>query len=627
MVCLKKALRLAAAALLALAGTLALLLVNTDLSTADCFLFFVRDVLNATAGHEAVAAVFSLLLFALYARFTFAPCAWRRGDRLKLCLLAAFFALTSSLGAVYRADDGVLAEFLSPYHLLLLAGKASGFFALFFTGMKAVLLSLPKAVKRVAFRPAPSRAAVRRSFWIAALCIGCAWAPSFVANFPGSVTADGGRALQQYFGEIAATADHPLAFTGLAGALVRFGAWVGGPLFGVFFYTLLQWLFLLGVMAWTVSELKREGFPTAFCATVGALFALQPASMQTGTAVIKDIPYSAAFVGYTLLYARAFLHTEEAWRSRRWWAGITVFSLMVLLLRHNGVLAVAPATAVLVFLFLRRLRRRGWARYGLLAAPLAALLLFNGLVVPKAAIPVESAPDVLGVSIQQTARILKTDPESVAGNDLAAVDRVLEADGLADAYVPRQSDSVRKLYRYFNGHTQADVRAFAATTLRLALARPLTAFHAFASLNGGYLDLFDATYSNGNSQIPQTSPKYPANLHFTLPAALTDLQTRLFSFEEAYRSLPLISQLKSVGLFTWAMLAAWFLVARTRERGLAWLLVPSLATLLACLLSAGFSIGTRYAYPMIFTLPYLLCVFARAVLNDAAGTENAVQQT
>jgi hypothetical protein len=58
------------------------------------------------------------------------------------------------------------------------------------------------------------------------------------------------------------------------------------------------------MMAWSVAELEREGCPKVFGCALTVLYALLPLSMQAGTAVIKDIPYAAAFLGWVLLTAR-----------------------------------------------------------------------------------------------------------------------------------------------------------------------------------------------------------------------------------------------------------------------------------------------------------------------------------
>ena len=61
------------------------------------------------------------------------------------------------------------------------------------------------------------RLAVRRGFLLAWLLIAAAWLPSVLARFPGALTGDGGRVLQQYYREIIITSDHPIAYTFLMG--------------------------------------------------------------------------------------------------------------------------------------------------------------------------------------------------------------------------------------------------------------------------------------------------------------------------------------------------------------------------------------------------------------------------
>ena len=614
---MKKFLMTLTVPLLALLGTLALLWVNTDVATSTCFLFFVRDVLATLAGKEALAALLVIALAALYARTVNQPFAWRRFDRLKLGLLSAFFALVATLGAAYRGEDAQLAYFLTGYHVLFLAAKFAGFFSLFYLCMKALLLRLPQLAQRFTPAAVPARKAQLRAFWLTWAIIACTWIPSVVARFPGAVAADVGRALQQYYGEVMLTSDHPLGYTYLVGSVIKLGSMLGSDNFGVFLCTLLQWLSLSGVMAYSTRLLQREGFPPVVRHGLTALYALLPLSMFNAAAIIKDIPYATAFLAYTLCCAHALLHPAEAAKAWRWWTGYVFLSLLVLLLRHNGVMAVVPATAVLLVRFARSTAIGHRARYGLLVLPLAVLLLFNTLVVPRVAYPVESAADTLGVAIQQTARILRDSPEAASASDMAVIDKVLVANQLGSAYNPKVSDAVRKLYRYHDAHTAGDVARFAGVWAKLAAREPLTAFHAFWSLSGGFVDPFDTASRFWATMVDPQSSQYPVHLTIEHPPAMQSLQNRLVSLESSYMALPLVSQLNSVGLYAWALFVGWFLVSRTRERRLAWLLVLPMMTLLACLLSSGFVSGTRYALPIVYVAPYLLCLFLRPALAES----------
>ena len=135
---------------------------------------------------------------------------------------------------------------------------------------------------------------------------------------------------------------------------------------------------------------------------------------------------------------------------------------------------------VLAVFLLRALQGRCKTLAGLLTVPLIAAVLFNALLVPALAYQPESTADVLGVSFQQTSRILKNSPQDATAADLAALDRVLDANKLGPSYQAKNSDPVRKLYRYFNGHTGADVLGAVRVWARLSASHPLTAFHAFS---------------------------------------------------------------------------------------------------------------------------------------------------
>ena len=617
--------KIVAVSFLALAGTLALLLVNTDIADAGCFLFYIRDVLAALAGKEALAALLFAVLWALDSRTVFARFAWQRRDRLKLTLLATLFAFVSALGAAYRADDGSMAGFTHPWHLLLLAGKGIGFFSIYFVAMKALLMAMPLLARRLpCIEPADARA-VRRTFWLAWALILLAWLPAILASYPGALSVDAGRALQQFAGEIPWTSDHPPAFTLLLGSVVWLGSRVGGDQFGLLLFTLLQSLALSGVMACSIAFLRREGFPPVARHLLNLLYALLPMAMLNAPHIIKDVPYAAAFFAYCLCAAQAFLHPAEAFCSRRWWAGLLLSSLLVLLLRHNGILAVAPMTLVLMALFLHERGMAVWPRTTLLLAPLLMLLVFNGLIVPRFAYKPESTPDVLGVAFQQTARILKNSPQDVTAQDRADIDRILEVDALADSYTPKGSDAVRKVFRYFNGHTGEDVLRFTGVWARLSAAHPLTAFHAFWSLSEGFLDPFDNHNTYVSTMPDATSAKYPHAYTFAHPEALLAIQPRWDSAAESYRALPVVSQLESIGFFTWLMFTVAYLIGRTRAKRLGWLLLPPMMTLCACLFSAGFETGSRYALPMVYTVPFLLCLLSRPILSESGARPEALK--
>lgn len=620
---LQKAARAVTVVLLAGFGTLALMLVDTCTGEASFMLAFLRDTLAALSGARITMALLLIALLVLNARFAFRQYPYQKGERLRMTLLAAFFALVATFSAAARTDSVTVADLFQPYALILAIIKFVGFVALFYVGLKALLCLLPALAARLRSLAPNASVSSRAMFFRAWFIILCGWLPSFILRMPGAVTGDAGRVLQQFTGEIAMTADHPVTFTYLLGGLTQLGHWLGSDNLGLLLYTLLQWLALSAAMAMMAADLRTARFPTGFCYALAVFYALLPLAMMNAALVIKDIPYSAAFIGFTVCYARALLHPGEAFASSRWRISCALFTLALLLFRHNGVLTVLPCAAVL----LARLwwgkpriavRWRLWV-IGALLFPVAAVMLLNTYAVPRVAIKVDSTPDMLGVAIQQTARILRNDPSAATAQEMAIIDRVLDAENLAAAYQPRTSDPVRKLFRFHNQHTQADVQAFVGVWLKLVSRHPLEAVQAFWSLSSGFLDPFDPHQSYSVNMLATFSPKYPQALHIAHPQVLQPVRDRLGYVEEIYRGLPLLSLTHAIGLYSWGLLLGWFLIRRSGHRKDVWLLLPALMTLLGCLFSAGYLPGVRYALPLVYTAPYLLSLPARGIFGGGTS--------
>jgi len=603
----------------------AVLLMDVDVQTASCTLYFARECVLAAQVNAALAAVVWLALLWLYRRMLFSPLRLRAGDVRRGLFFSVPLAGVLALSPAYQQGDEALALFFSPYHTALLLFKLLGWAPLLFA-LYGLLLSRLDA--RLAARPpaaaapVPSRRRLNRLFLLYWLVLILCWLPSWLARFPGAVSEDGSRALQQYFGEILKTGDHPYAYTLLLGSVVRLGLRLDGGNLGIALFIALQTLFLSGVFAYTLRDMARMRVPAAARAAVCCLYAFLPVIDCYAAVVVKDVLYAAAFVGYLVVVSHALTDGAACRKRKGWWIAFIVFSCLLLLIRHNGKLIVWPTTLLLMM--------KGWktaapkrrlAQGALLAAPVALALLFQLLVAAPATLAVDSTPDVLGLAMQQTARIARDHGGDVSLRDRENIDWLLSYDELANAYTPRITDPVKRLYRYFDQVTLAEKLDFTGTWLRLAARYPETAFHAFWALNAGYIDpLVDGT-AYVDRMTPATSPKYAVTVAATHPAALEGLRGRVLAAEAVWRGLPLVSQLNSVGLYPWLLFLGMGLLGRAKRREYRWAYLPSLITLGACLLAPGYYSCTRYVFPLVYGAPYLLATTGALIAGKGVPGE------
>lgn len=306
--------------LLTMWSATAVLLMDVDLQTGSCTLLYIRDCLTASPVNASVMAVVCVLLLLLYRRLVLKPRAWKKREVVHGLIFAVPLSLVLTLSPIYRQGDEALALFTQPYHLLLLTFKLLGWIPLLFAVYRELLIFIAsrRFPKLFNAQAAPvDQAALRRRFgWFWLLLILC-WLPLWISRFPGVITEDAGRSLQQYFFEAVRTNDHPYFFTLLTGGVIQIGLWLGSGNLGVALFIALQIIFLSGVFAWSLRDMAEVGCSAAVQGVVFCFYAFLPIIASNVGIITKDMMFSAAFVGYILVLMRAMLH-REAYLERKW---------------------------------------------------------------------------------------------------------------------------------------------------------------------------------------------------------------------------------------------------------------------------------------------------------------------
>ncbi len=154
---------------------------------------------------------------------------------------------------------------------------------------------------------------------------------------------------------------HPVLYTILLWALTR--VWYSPASVAIF-----QIAFLSFSIAWGVKVLDENGLPRWASWLVVGLFALSPINGELVITLWKDIPYAAAFLLLSVLALKIVFSNGEWLNHKTTPIIISVVSLFVILMRHNGF----PVPLILIFsLFL--LYRNHWK------ALLQALVLTIGV--------------------------------------------------------------------------------------------------------------------------------------------------------------------------------------------------------------------------------------------------------
>lgn len=506
----------------------------------------------------------------------------------------------------------------------------------------------------------------RRPFAAPALVLALCWLPVLVGYAPALFMWDTNTQILQWFGlpnhisssvdlldsSVLLTQHHPPLHTALVGLCVQAGiSLAGSENLGIFIYAVLQWIVDIFAISWAFRIAQIVGAPRAPRFVALGFIALVPAYSNYSVLVTKDVLFASALLLLAielvyLVFCAASFDGRIAF-SRRHAVLLVAGALGTALLRSGMVVAVAGgalAATLLLWRMQRRLAREGLrpvSARSLLRIPLIALalviavnLLLARVVYPALAITPSSKREALSIPMQQVARFMRDRPDAVQPEDLRAIDRVLDAPGLARLYDPSKSDPVKATYK--EQASSDDLSAFWQTWARLFARDPGCFISATAANYYGY---FYPAHAMSWSYTSYFSSLVMANTETNL--IYSDIAS-YFSFHQLdhpfvraldglcsgyrllFQRLPFLTLTMQAALYDWALVLLTAYAVRRRRSHAAVFLVPAWVVLLIALVGpCNATTYFRYAYPVALLVPFLALLIMAPDSRDRARRASA----
>lgn len=528
---------------------------------------------------------------------------------LPAALLSVALAAFTVIGYSYRETESAAWFASSPGAAVGSAVVALGLAVILYAPLLGIFRALDRRWDVVGIA-APAEIsfaeAVRRWMWPTAGLVLAGWLGWFLVHLPGNVDSDTITQRLQWMGLQAQTDHHPWFDTMVFGWFWDLGDLLGDDRLGLFAYLLLQEAATALGIGLVLAYLSRLGMPSSARWTLAAAAAVLPAFVMAPSVMSKDA-FSAVFWLPFLVVLVESVRTRGRVLSRPWVAvaAVSLAMLLVLSKRTNAYLLVVCAVVVLV-IAVRALR----LRIGLAAAAVLALASFVWpmAVLPALGIAPGTSADMMTIPVQQTARIASEHGDEIPADERDAIDAVLRWDGLAEAYVPTRSDSVKGRWdvEATTGEKLAYLRVWAAQLLRY----PGTALSATAANTYEYfapvtrlsfqntlaLDRYVDFWTSRS--LPSTSREDVQAIADDLrePPALDNARDVVNDLTIAFNEGNLIS---SKALFaSWIPLIALVFAIRRRSLFHVLVLVPLFMSL-AFLVASPIALS-RYIVPMIY---------------------------
>lgn len=518
------------------------------------------------------------------------------------CLLGLFFTFL----CLASESDVLVGSLTSPlFQIASLLMSALGLFFLFFRSLRLLFFYLGKRTLRIESLKNPrtqdQKLPLQMKILLPVILL-CCWLPWFLYNFPGVMTPDSISQYSQAMGLTGYSDHHPFAHTLLIKLLLSMGMALFDNVYAaIACYTVFQMVLMALLLCYCICILYRYGAGRKLCLLFLIFYACVPYNGSFAVTMWKDVLFS----GFLLLFALCLyrlLHLYAAGGRLKKQPGLLALLLLsgflVCLFRSNGLyvfLLTAP--------FLSIVLRREWKLLlpGILAV-LVLSLFIKGPVYDALGVAEPAFSESLSIPAQQIARVVY-EGRTLTQEQIDLLNRTVDYDSIADYYQPELSDPIKALIQYGNPeYLETHKGAYLKLWIQLGLRYPLDYWNAFVDQTRGY-------WFPGEPGLTVNESISPNDVGLTGQSVLsgTPAWKVVEILNKLYTILPLYGLLYSIGAFTWAAVF-WCVNCALNGRKRNFLLfVPFFALILTLCLATPVAADLRYAYPLILSMPLLLC--------------------
>ena len=536
----------------------------------------------------------------------------KRGEKIALFVFSQFAVFMLMLCDSYRAVSSWDLVFGGECAVAVAVAKIFGMGILLYTVL-AYILNYINSPKFSLTTNGLAKKNYKKDFFVYLLIILICWLPYIILLYPGTITHDAIDEIAQIYGnksmcwtqdtivlinpDMIINNHHPVFYTEILGLFCKLGKAIGSYETAFYIYTVLQCIFLAGVLAYTIVFTKKRKAKKGFIVFEILFFALNPLLADFACTIVKDVPFTAV----TLLAMLSLYEVLDSAKSKpSSYILLFVECMLMMLLRNNGIyiLAILIVVAVIV---LAKSDKKKFAKMAstVVVAVLVFQIGFINIICPHFQITPGSRRELLSVPFQQTARYVKEYPDDVSKEDEEAILDVLSFDSLEDmakAYDPTVADSVKNEYNKYS--TNEDLANYFKVWFKQLKTHPDSYFEAYLNLHYSWfsfnsVDTFTvySSQKRGQLRLDKVLPKWNTK------AGVASGRRLVSTVTEAFKSNPVSDVFVEMGSYTWLYL--FMLIYGIAKRKKKSLVVNTVmfANYLICFVSPV--AYTRYALPMI----------------------------
>lgn len=278
-------------------------------------------------------------------------------------------------------------------------------------------------------------------FIVAWIGIFVLWIPYLIKYYPGIMTTD---SIMQTGQAIAygLNSHHPMFHTLFIKLCLEIGSKIKDYNLGVAIYSILQMLIMSGIFSYTVYYMKKRDVSKTIRIITLLFFALYPVFPMYAVTMWKDVLFGTLMLLYTINIVELVHDTESYTSSWKRILGFIIITLLVMLLRNNGIYAIILSAPIVLIVF-----RKYYKQIIIMfLIPIILYYCFNSFAYNVLKANKGNIAEALSVPMQQMARVAKYHKDELTEEQKNDIDEFIPVDKAAEVYDSKISDPVKNLF-------------------------------------------------------------------------------------------------------------------------------------------------------------------------------------
>lgn len=444
-----------------------------------------------------------------------------------------------------------------------------------------------------------SSVSVKKRWWgVAFLLLFFLWMPYLLVYYPGILTPDSFTSLLQAK-DISILYNHiPIAYTLMVAFFTAIGWSVGDANFGVFLFSLAQYLTMAGVLSYLAYWIRMKMGNKVVSWIVLLFFGLNPVVGLYSITMWKDVLFSAWIVLLCIFLFDAALEEGKKLETQNGLMKLSVLFMLVSFGRNNGIYVVVICWLILL-IFFRCVRKKILIAGG---GTILVILLIQGPVYTALEIDQAGFAESVGIPIQQISYTVIND-QPLCEEDAVFLEKIIPLKTIEKNYSPISADNIKFNSEFNTSFFEENKKEFVKLYFRLLPEHLGSYVRAYLLSTSGFWKIENINWMVAEEIHKNDMGIYNVDylnqfFHIDLKEDISNLLTLLGR-----------SPITNVGIMVWLVFFYVIVCFKQKQAWKAFLVLPLICCWITLMVATPVFTQFRYVYFYHLMLPIVCCMF------------------